>query len=110
YVTCLDLPDEKIDGKVFNAGYENHSVRQLAETVQSAVGPHVELVVEQTNDLRSYHVSSEKIRREIGFEPKRTIEQAVHEMVAAFRAGKLPRSMEDSRYFNIKRMQEINLT
>jgi nucleoside-diphosphate-sugar epimerase len=109
YALCLELADEAIDGKVFNAGYENHTVRQLAEMVREAVGSNVKLVIEPTNDLRSYHVSSEKIRREIGFKPKRTIEQAASGLVTAFRSGMLPHSMEDSRYFNIKRMREINL-
>jgi dTDP-D-glucose 4,6-dehydratase len=62
-----------------------------------------------TDDNRSYHVSSDKIARELGWRPKLTIEDAVRGMVQAFRDGKLPDSMTDSRYFNIKTMQERNL-
>jgi hypothetical protein len=59
--------------------------------------------------LRSYHVSSEKMRRKLGFVPKHTIEDAIRDLVGAFRSGKLPNSLDDSRYFNIRRMQEISL-
>jgi hypothetical protein len=54
-------------------------------------------------------VSSEKIRRELGFSPTHTIEQAVSGLVDAFRSGRLPNSLNDARYFNIKMMQNISL-
>jgi nucleoside-diphosphate-sugar epimerase len=111
YLMLLELPDEKIAGKVYNAGYENHAVRELAEIVQRVVGPDkVEMVTVPTDDHRSYHISSEKIARELGFRPKHTIKGAVHDLVRAFADGLLPNSMTDSRYFNTKRMQELNLS
>ncbi len=110
YRMTLQLPDERIDGKVFNAGYENHTVMQLAEMVRDVVGPQVTLEVVQTDDNRSYHVSSEAIGRELGFTARRSISDAVTGLVEAFRTGKLPDSLSDPRYFNIKRMQEENLT
>jgi nucleoside-diphosphate-sugar epimerase len=109
YLLSLRAPDDAIDGKIFNAGYENISVMALAERVKSAVGDKVAIQVEPTNDLRSYHVSSEKIRRELGFTPTHTVEEAVRDLVGAFAAGKLPDSMSDPRYYNIKTMQAVNL-
>jgi nucleoside-diphosphate-sugar epimerase len=109
YVDCLELPEKLIDGKIYNAGYENHSVMDLARTVQTVVDPKVDIVVTPTNDNRSYQVSSEKIRRELGFVPKRTIGDAVTGLKAAFAAGKIPNSMTDPMYYNIKRMQEVRL-
>ena len=58
-----------------------------------------------TDDHRSYHISSEKIRRELDFAPKRTIDDAVRDLVTAFKAGKIPDPMTDARYYNIKTMQ-----
>jgi len=110
YLMLLDAPTEKIAGQIFNAGYENHSVLELAEMVQSVVGDDVALVSTPTDDNRSYHVSSEKIRDILGFEAKHTIRDAAAGLVAAFKAGKLPDSLTDERYFNIKRMQSINLS
>ena len=110
YLLLLELPDELIAGRIYNAGYQNHTVRQLAEMVRDVVGPEqVVLVTEPTDDNRSYHISSEKIARELGFHPRFTIEDAVQDLVKAFAEGRLPNSMTDSRYFNIKRMQELNL-
>lgn len=109
YLLLLAASDAEVDGKVFNAGYENHSVMQLAEMVQRNVGPQVRLEVKPTNDLRSYHVSSRKIRDELGFEARHSIEQAVVDLIEAFKAGKLPGSLDDPRYFNIRMMQKVDL-
>ncbi len=109
YLFLLDQPDEKIDGKTFNAGYENHTVMQLAEMVKSAVGGDLAIDVEPTDDLRSYHVSSEKMRSELGFEPSHSIEDAVVGLVEAFKDGRLPNSMDDPKYFNINLMKQTHL-
>ena len=109
YLLLLEAPAEKIAGKIFNAGYENHKVRELAEMVRSNVGDDVALETVPTDDNRSYQISSAKIARELGFTAGHTIDEAVRDLVAAFRAGKLPDSMQDPRYFNIKMMQKIDL-
>ena len=61
YVVLLNAPKEKIAGEIFNGGYENHSVLQLAETVRDVIGEDVVLKTTPTDDNRSYHVSSDKI-------------------------------------------------
>jgi nucleoside-diphosphate-sugar epimerase len=107
YVKALEWSDEQIDGKVYNAGWQNLSIRQIAELVRQEVGSDVEIVTSPTDDLRSYHISSEKIKRELGWQPKRTIQDAVRELVAAFNAGLVPDSLSDPRWFNIKTMQAV---
>jgi nucleoside-diphosphate-sugar epimerase len=109
YVKLLEYPAEKIDGKIFNAGYQNLSINAIAELVRSVVGKNVEIVATPTDDNRSYHISSEKIKTELGFEPRYSIEDAVKELKAAFEAGKIPDSMTNPLYYNIKRMQEVHL-
>ena len=116
YVELLDMPDEKIDGGVYNGGYYNDTVMNIAQTVKRVVEEdkdlgvgEIELVVEPTNDNRSYHVSSAKLQNQLGFKPQYTIEDAVRELVEAYKAGKLPNPMEDIRYYNIKTMQAIGL-
>jgi nucleoside-diphosphate-sugar epimerase len=110
YCETLQYADKQIDGKIYNAGFENHSVLELAEMVKRVVGHNtVELEMVPTDDNRSYHVSSEKIASELGWRTKRTIEDAIVDMVRAFRDGGLPDSMNDARYFNIKTMQARNL-
>ncbi len=110
YIKCLDYPRDKIHRKIFNAGYENHKVKEIADIVKRIVADeNLEIVTESTDDNRSYHISSEKIKRELGYEPQHTIEEAVNDLVAAFHAGKLLDPMQDKKYYNIKTMQAINL-
>jgi nucleoside-diphosphate-sugar epimerase len=109
YVRSLEWPEEAIDGQVFNAGYENHRVLEIAQIAREVVGKEVEIVTTPTNDHRSYHISSEKINRELGFVPQHSIQEAVVDLVAAFNAGKAPGPMTDPRYYNIKTMQALKL-
>ncbi|MBN2139889.1 MAG: NAD-dependent epimerase/dehydratase family protein [Desulfovibrionaceae bacterium] len=109
YVKSLEWEDALINGKIYNAGYMNHKVKDLGEIVRRTVGGDIDVEVVPTNDNRSYHVSSEKIATELGFEPRYSIEDAVKGLVRAFDAGLAPNSMTDPVYFNIKKMQEINL-
>jgi len=109
YVSCLSMPDRQIDGKVFNAGYENRSVMDIAEMVRDVVGSSVQIGVEPTDDLRSYHISSARIERELGFRPKHTIPLAVETLANAFDDGRIPDAMSDPRYYNIRTMQEAGL-
>ena len=110
YLRLLELADEKIDGRVWNVGYENHTLMQLAEIVRSVVDPNLPIEIVPTDDHRSYQVSSKKIARDIGFRPTRTIGDAVRGLKAEFDAGNLPDSLENPRYFNIKMMQKVKLT
>lgn len=104
YVQCLQWPAEQIDGKVYNAGWQNLKIREIAELVKAEVGDDVCIVTSPTDDLRSYHVSSDKIRRELGWQPRFTVPDAIRDLLAAFRAGKVPNALTDPRYFNIKTM------
>jgi nucleoside-diphosphate-sugar epimerase len=109
YRMVLELAEDKIDGKIFNAGYENHTVMDIAQIVSTTVGGQTEIRVEPTDDHRSYHISSDLIRKELGFVAKWTIRDAVSGLVDAFAAGKVPNSMEDPRYYNIRTMQTVAL-
>jgi len=109
YLHLLQAPDSQIAGKVFNVGYENHTVFDLADMIRGVAGGSTEIVTMPSDDNRSYHISSDKIRRELGFEPRRTIEDAARGLVDQFRAGTIPNAMTDIRYYNIKTMQALHL-
>jgi nucleoside-diphosphate-sugar epimerase len=115
YVELLTTPADMITGKTFNAAYQNHTVAQLGEIVRVIVEremPELAPITVETspsNDLRSYHVSSDKIKRELGWTPQRTIEDAVRDLCAAFRAGKVPNAKDDIRYYNVKTVQASGL-
>jgi nucleoside-diphosphate-sugar epimerase len=109
YVDTLGMDESAIDGKVFNAGYENHTVLDIAETVRMAVGRDVDIVTVPSDDNRSYHISSEKIQRDLGFAPQRGVEDGARDLFNAFNTGAIPDPMNDIRYYNIKTMQSVSL-
>jgi len=109
YIQLLEAPDEAINGKTWNAGYHNLKVREIANMVRDEVGKNVDIVVTPSDDHRSYHVSSEKIKKDLGFSARRTVSDAIVDLAQAFNAGKVPNAMTDDRYYNIKRMQALKL-
>ncbi len=108
YVHVLEASEEKVQGEIFNVGYHNHSVLDIGKIVAEEVQG-VQMEVVPTNDNRSYHVCSKKIAEKLGFVPKRDLKDAIHSLIEAFKEGKLPNSLEDPRYFNIKTMKMANL-
>jgi len=115
YVQLLDYPDAKIAGEIFNAGYQNFTISEIAEKVRMVVeeempeGGPIKIETTPSNDLRSYHVSSKKIAENLGYTPKRSIEDAVRDICQAFRDGLLPNSLEGDSYINVKTVQKIGL-
>tara|TARA_Y100001970_G_C14232047_1_gene859250 strand:+ start:2067 stop:3047 length:981 start_codon:yes stop_codon:yes gene_type:complete len=110
YKVLIKAPKKKIAGEIFNAGYENQPVSQLAETVKLVVGEDVKLVTVPSNDNRSYHISSEKIKKKLGFQATNGIRVAVKDLCNAFQKKLLVNSLDNEMYFNIKRMQNISLS
>lgn len=108
YMLLMEVEDSKIAGQTFNAGHQNHSIMDIAKMVKAVVEeelpgrPPIDIVTSPTNDMRSYHVNSEKIARMLGFRPKRTIADAARDLCRAMKDGKLPNSLTDERYSNVK--------
>jgi nucleoside-diphosphate-sugar epimerase len=113
YKLLLVAPDDKIAGQIFNAGFQNMSIMEIAKLAKRVVEEtfpdkgEIPIVTTPTDDIRSYHVNSDKIRRVLGFTPKHTVEDAIRDLCNAFKSGKLPRSMEDTFYFNVRRLKEL---
>lgn len=109
YHVIIEADPELINGEVFNAGWENKSVKNIALTVKNVLGEDIKLSVTPTDDNRSYHISSEKINKKLNFFTKFTIEDAVKDMRKAFVEKKLQDPLNNPNYFNIKKMQLIKL-
>ena len=115
YVRLLELPDRMIAGEIFNAAYQNHTVSEIAEMVRKVVEQEmpekapIEVETTPSNDLRSYHVSSRKIAEKLGYVQKGSVEEAVRDLCIAFKAGKLPNSLTDDRYYNVKTVKKFRL-
>lgn len=111
YLHLLEMPKEKIQGETFNVGYDNYTVLDLANMVKEIVSQKKKVKLDHipSDDNRSYHVNSDKIKERLGFVPKKNIKDAISDLVEAFEKNLLPNSLEDSKYFNIKVMKETNL-
>ncbi len=113
YEMLLNVPDEKIAGEIFNAGFQNMSIMDIALTAKRVVQEifpekgDIPIVTTPTDDIRSYHVNSDKIQRVLGFKPRFAVEDAIRDLCAAFKSGKLPKSLEDTFYFNVRRLKEV---
>jgi nucleoside-diphosphate-sugar epimerase len=113
YMMFLTIDGGKIDRRTYNCGFQNLSIMDIAKTVKKTVeeafpdkAP-IDIKVTESDDKRSYHINSDKIRRELGFTTKRTIEDAVRDLCNAFKNGLLPNSFTDEHYYNVKRLQSL---
>ena len=109
YLAILNAESKKINGQIFNVGFRNQSVNELADDVKKVIGNDINIVNTKSDDNRSYHVSSEKIKDILGFETKHTVKDAVLDLKNAFEKKLLTNTFNDEFFFNIKRMNNINL-
>jgi nucleoside-diphosphate-sugar epimerase len=115
YVAALTWPSDKIGGQIFNVGYENHSISQLAEFVKTVTEDEfpgkepIGIKTTTSNDNRSYHVNSDKIARTVGWKPKHTIEDAVRDLCHAFKRGEFKDSLSNNNYSNVKTIKSLGL-
>jgi nucleoside-diphosphate-sugar epimerase len=97
YLFLLDNP--QVTG-VFNAGFENLSIRAIAE--MAVTKAEAKISVLPSNDPRSYRVNSDKLLA-TGFRPKKTVQDAIDDICQAYSAGLLK---DDERWHNLKWMQK----
>ncbi len=109
YISILNADEKKINGEIFNVGFKNQSVNELANDVKDIIGQDVKIVNTKTDDNRSYHVSSQKIKEILGFETKFSVKDAVLDLKNAFEKKLLIDTFKDEFFFNIKRMNNIKL-
>jgi len=105
YELLLEFPIDKLHKKTYNAGYENLKVIEIAKLVKEVIGD-VDIETVPTNDHRSYHVCSEKIKQELGFVNKYSVKDAIVDLKNAFKRG-LILDFGDDKYYNVKRMNKI---
>ena len=109
YLKIIESPIDEVSGQIFNVGYQNLKVKEIAKLVKKVIDENIELEFIKTDDNRSYHISSEKINKLLGFEPKFTVENAIIDLKEAFEKKLLPNSFTDEKYFNIKKFEKIDL-
>ena len=97
YLFLLGRPD--VTG-VYNAGFENLSIRRIAQMASEKAKATINVI--PSNDPRSYRVNSDKLLA-IGFKPKKTVENAIDEICDAFRSGQL---QDQERFHTLEWMQK----
>ena len=115
YKLFLEAPIDKIAGEIFNIGYQNYSVNEIADIICKTLKKFENrdnIIVEKvsSDDNRSYQINSEKIYKVLRYKPKRSLEDAVFDLCEAFKSGKLPNSLSDDKYMNVKVMKKKNIT
>lgn len=101
YIYLLEQGD-KIQG-VFNAGFENLSILEIANEIKTNTNADIQLT--ESNDPRSYRLNSDKLLS-TGFKPKKTVIDAIHEIKELFKQGIIK---DEEKYYNLKTMKEIGL-
>ena len=104
YAMMVEVPEKQINGKIFNVGSVNYTVKEIAEMAREETGAVIK-VDSNVTDNRSYRISSEKIKKELGYVPKKDIRQAIRDIKEAFTRGMFP-DINSSIYYNIRVMKE----
>lgn len=111
---AIESPTEKIRNQQFNVGCQNLSMTEIGKIVKKVVQsefadkPNIDLVFSKSNDKRSYHICSDKVKNVLGFQPKYSVEDAVKELCDHFKKGDLKNSFDDDKYFNVQRLKKIH--
>ena len=85
---------------IYNAGFENISILDIAQKVTQHVP--VEIIITESNDPRSYRVNSDRLLS-TGFRPKKTVDDAIKEIIEKYRSGEL---RDEEQWYNLKWMQK----
>ena len=108
----LTAPADRIADETFNIGFQNMSIMEIAQLAKQVVEEEfpekapIEIVTTPSDDLRSYHINSDKVTRVLGFTPKRSVEDAMRDLCRAFKEGKIPDSMTDDGYYNVRTLKK----
>ena len=95
-------------------GYQNLSILDIAKKVKKIVESkfddieNIEIELQESNDIRSYHINSDKISEVLGFKPPKTIEYGIGEICDAFKNGSYQDSFENINYYNVKKLKLLD--
>lgn len=105
YGQLVDAPAEKMNGRTFNFGFENHKVIDIAEIIKGALNDlGVKIEVTSTTDNRDYHISSGDIIEALGYRPVSSIKQEVNNLRRVLDTGSFP-DIDAPEHYNMKFMQ-----
>ena len=100
---------ELVNGQIFNAGDSNKSITQIAKIIKKQFKKKITLEFEKSNDNRSYHISSKKLKKRLNFKFRYQISDAAKELIRAFQKKVFFDTFDNPEYHNIKKMKKIDL-
>ncbi len=112
----INADSTKVSSQIFNVGYQNMSINEIAEVVKKTVQKEFpelgEIPIQRTesNDNRSYHINSDKIKKILGYQATRSVEDAVKELCEKFKKKIFSNTLDNEFYFNIKRMKNLKVS
>ncbi|HYD03380.1 MAG TPA: NAD(P)-dependent oxidoreductase [Alphaproteobacteria bacterium] len=116
YEFLLEADGHLINKHAFNISYKNVTIKQIAEEVKEVVQHRkpeeysdITFEVLPTNDNRSYHVNTDKLKRVLGFECKYDFKEAINSLIDAYDKGLIVDGLTNPSYHNIMKMKEISL-
>jgi len=111
YELMLTAPKEKIHNQAFNIAYNNMTIQEIGNLVKETIADEdVIFEITPSDDNRSYHVNCDKMKNILDFECKYGLDDAVLSIKKAYEEGLISDGLNNPFYFNIKRMNEIQLT
>lgn len=112
-IKLIECEKNLVNGQIFNCGYENMKINEIAEAVKIIVEKNyqkkINIQTEFSDDNRSYHINSDKIKKILNFIPTLSVEDAVNDLCYAFKKNLLPNSFDDEKYFNVKSIKNSGI-
>ena len=109
----IQAPKEKIANQTFNVGYQNMSISEIAFLVKDVVQKFfnikdIDIIKTPSDDMRSYHINSDKINEVLNFKPKHSVKEAIEDLCLAYKNGNIVNSMNNDMYYNVKLLKKLN--
>ena len=117
YTRVLELfiksDSKNIKNQTFNVGTQNLKIIEIAQIIkqyfQNKKNIDVGIKITKSEDIRSYHINSDKIKNILGFEPKYSVEDAVESLVQAFDRKLVTNTFENDIYNNTQRLLNLKI-
>ena len=110
----LESEDSKVADQIFNVGSQNLTINQISIIVKRIVekqfpdNGEIRIEVTSSNDNRSYHINSDKIKNVLNYVPKYTVENAVLDLCQAFKNQKVIDTNNDI-FYNVRRLKRLQI-
>jgi len=112
-ILLVESKKELISNQIFNVGFDNMSISEIAKLVKKVLERDFsmkDIIIEKSysDDKRSYHINSDKIKKTLNFTPKHSVEYGIYELALAFKNNLIRNSFQEDIYYNVKTLKRIN--